>query len=88
MPQEQNDTRTIARIAIFLVAVFLLVAALPWFTLKLPITPDGQTINERIAILGTYGDMFGMLNSVFSGAALTGELCGHTPAKGAYQEPE
>jgi hypothetical protein len=74
MPKK-SDGWMIAGIALVLVCIFAAVATLPLIALyKFPPLKDGSKINDKIAILGTYGDMFGMLNSVFSGAALTGAI--------------
>jgi hypothetical protein len=52
-------------------AVVLFVAFLPTLTLRYHWVPDAGAakVNEQIKTLGAYGDMFGVLNSLFSGAA-------------------
>jgi hypothetical protein len=73
---EKGDNWKIITAIVCIGTLFLIVVFLPRLTLLswFPRTKDAEKINEQIKILGTYGDMFGMLNSIFSGAALAGAI--------------
>ncbi|KAL8931596.1 MAG: hypothetical protein Q9211_006855 [Gyalolechia sp. 1 TL-2023] len=61
-------------VAVGVLLAFIFVLNLPWIAIKSSWfqSQDAAAINERVGRLGIYGDMFGMLNCLFTGLALIG----------------
>jgi hypothetical protein len=73
--QANNDRDIIGKAALGLLAVWCFFLLLPWISLRwFPVKShtDAERIKQTLGQYGTCGDLFGMLNCLFTGAAFIG----------------
>ncbi len=66
------EKRFVGRVIVAIGTAYLCLLVLPWVALALPAVRFAKELQTVLQQLGTYGDMFGALNSLVTGLALIG----------------